>query len=85
MEFNNDEKRFLNSIENMAKKIMYNYVVIGVFFAVSLLGLVIGISEKSKDGFLMFLFFSFMAAFLFVYSMTVSKISKIIDKLNKPR
>jgi hypothetical protein len=59
----------------------YAYVVIGLLTCISILGVIIGIQFRSKDGFLMAIYFGTVSFGLFLKIKNDSMIVRILEKL----
>ena len=77
------ERKFLKRLYKHHEKIHYNYIAIGFFGCISILGLILGIKFHSKDGFLMAIYFGTMSIMLALPTRTESQIIRILKKLQR--
>ena len=76
------EKKFLKRFIKNNAKLHQNYFIVGLLCSISILGIIIGITFHSKDGFLMAAYFGTISVILILKTITDKKIIKIIKKLN---
>ena len=79
------EIRFLNKLHRNYKKLVYNYIGIGILFCLSIVGLFLGIKYQSKDGFLMAIYFGTISVILLIKTRFDKKVTIIIKKLESKR
>jgi hypothetical protein len=75
------EIRFLAKLHRNYKKLIYNYIGIGLLFCLSIIGLFLGLKYQSKDGFLMALYFGTISVILLIKTRFDKKVTIIIKKL----
>lgn len=80
-ELSEKEEKFLSRMEKWNESSSFNYVALGMIFCLAIFGLVIGIMTKSKDGFLMAIYFGTLGIFAFITFRVYQKFIRIIKKL----
>ncbi len=83
MNLSDKEKKFLLRFEKDVENMFIRYFVGGLFLCLAIIGLIMFITSKNKDGFLMAIFFgAFGSAFLLV-SRVYKKLYTIIKKMKQ--
>ena len=75
------EIKFLNRLNRNYKKLVYNYIGIGLLFCLSITGLFLGVKYQSKDGFIMAIYFGTISFILLIKTRFDKKVTIIIKKL----
>ena len=77
------ERTFINRLYRNKKMAPYLYVMLGFFCCIALLGIVLGINYKSKDGFLLAVYLVTISAILLIKMRSDEKVLHILKKLQR--
>ena len=77
------EKKYLIKFERNVKRIYLNYLTVGIYLCVAIVGLVMGIKLGRKEGFIISIISGGLAVILFLNSRKYQKLHKIISKLRQ--
>ena len=83
MNLSEQELKFLLRFEKYVKRIYINYFLGGLLLGIALGGLILGIKLRSKDGFLIAIFFGTIGSTIFVVSHVYQRLFKIIVKMKE--
>ena len=72
---------FIQRIEKIEKNSHYNYIAVGLLGCLVILGIVLGIKFRSKDGLMLAIYFATLGAMILLKTKTDSRMIKIIKKL----
>ena len=72
---------FVQRVEKIEKNSHYNYISVGLLGCLVILGIVLGIKFRSKDGFMFAVYFATLGAMILLKTKTDSRMIRIIRKL----
>ena len=75
-----NEQEFIIGVQKITSHKVQNYILVSLLYSVAIIGVLLGFLFKSKDGFLLALFFCIIGSFILITIKVYSKFYLIIKK-----